>query len=840
MVLSSFLFAFAAGAHFANPPVDSGILPIKHNPPRGEKAIREDVDRLVRLGYGGVACNCHFDGYVTKESNWPQLKSYVEALKEKGLQIWLYDERGYPSGYAYGLTLEGHPGLQAKGYLIPTNGGPFRIEPIFKGTHAEVKINTDRRPYPNILMKEATERFLEVNHEAYVRHLGASFSNSFVSTFTDEPSLMSHWLRRMPDLVLPYSPELPELYRKRTGRALENDVNTLAFPDGSGRSRKIRYDYWNLVGELLEENFFGVIDDWCRKHGILSGGHLMCEENLADHVGFYGDFFSCLKRMSAPGIDMLTIRPPNIARRTPLFAGSARALGGRSEAMVEISDHSERSVKPKALPWTMDEANGAVNLYIWGGITAFPSYLSVSRMKFPDEMVRAFNRRTGRLVSFFSRPGEFAADVALVYPASDLKANYIPKTYRGGSEEIDLISHIFINVEDSLFRNRRPCLVVDEDFLQKARIENGSLVDGKLAFRSVVLPGISTLPLSVWKKLLAFRDAGGVVLAVGVWPQNDTECFPSKEVSDIAERLFEKSFGNALCAVKRSPSGKGGGVFMDVACVRFAGDVLNGFFGKVLDVQCEKSCLRVQHRRMDDGDAFFVFNDSPEPVDESVRICGMADGFELWNPEDGTHAPVISSNGRISLALRPYGAVVITSCRRIEAGGLGFPASIGLPVSEKGVLKCAPFETFRNVVSSSEKDCDPFCAKGTVLTDGADTYHWINFEYARPPMTKNNARILIGVSVATQDAFNGASPSFMVFASSKKAGKTFIAHSHSRIGSDGSRAIILRAEDFRKFRHSEPLDMTEIDSIAVGYGGWRKGASGDRIAFSVSEPQFIH
>ena len=840
MVLSSFLFAFAAGAHFANPPVDSGILPIKHNPPRGEKAIREDVDRLVRLGYGGVACNCHFDGYVTKESNWPQLKSYVEALKEKGLQIWLYDERGYPSGYAYGLTLEGHPGLQAKGYLIPTNGGPFRIEPIFKGTHAEVKINTDRRPYPNILMKEATERFLEVNHEAYVRHFGASFSNSFVSTFTDEPSLMSHWLRRMPDLVLPYSPELPELYRKRTGRALENDVNTLAFPDGSGRSRKIRYDYWNLVGELLEENFFGVIDDWCRKHGILSGGHLMCEENLADHVGFYGDFFSCLKRMSAPGIDMLTIRPPNIARRTPLFAGSARALGGRSEAMVEISDHSERSVKPKALPWTMDEANGAVNLYIWGGITAFPSYLSVSRMKFPDEMVRAFNRRTGRLVTLFSRPGEFAADVALVYPASDLKANYIPMTYRGGSAEIDLISHIFTNVEDSLFRNRRPCLVVDEDFLQKARIENGCLVDGRLAFRSVVLPGISTLPFSIWKKLLAFRDAGGVVLAVGAWPVNGTESFPSKEVADIAERLFEKSFGNALCNVKRSPSGKGGGVFMDVASVSFAGEVLNGFFGKVLDVQCEKSCLRVQHRRMDDGDAFFVFNDSPGPVDESVRICGMADGFELWNPEDGTHASVASSNGRISLALRPYGAVVITSCRRIEAGGLGFPASIGLPVSEKGVLKCAPFETFRNVVSSSEKGTDPFRAKGTVVAAGADAYHWVNFEYARPPMSKNDAQILIEVSVSSKDAFKGASPSFMVFAGSKKKGKTFIAYSHSRVGSDGSRAIILRAEDFRKFRHSEPLDMTEIDSIAVGYGGWRKGAAGDRIAFSVSEPQFIH
>jgi len=840
MLLSSLLFAFASGAHFANPPVDSGLLPIRHNPPRGEKAIREDVERLVRQGYGGVACNCHFDGYVTRESNWPQLKSYVEALKEKGLQIWLYDERGYPSGYAYGLTLEGHPELQAKGYLIPTNGGPVRIEPIFKGTHAEVKINTDRRPYPNILMREATERFLEVNHEAYVRHLGASFSNSFVSTFTDEPSLMSHWLRRMPDLVLPYSPELPELYRKRTGRALENDVNTLAFPDGSGRSRKIRYDYWNLVGELLTENFFGVIDDWCRKHRILSGGHLMCEENLADHVGFYGDFFSCLKRMSAPGIDMLTIRPPKIARRTPLFAGSARALGGRKEAMVEISDHSERSVKPKALPFTMDEANGAVNLYIWGGITAFPSYLSVSRMKFPDDTVRAFNRRTGRLVTLFSRPGEFAADVALVYPASDLKANYIPMTYRGGSAEIDLISHIFTNVEDSLFRNRRPCLVVDEDFLQKARIENGCLVDGRLAFRSVVLPGISTMPLSIWKKLLAFRDAGGVVMAVGAWPRNDTDSFPSKEVSEIAERIFEKSFGNALCNVKRSPSGKGGGVFMDVASVSFAGEVLNGFFGKVLDVECEKSSLRVQHRRMDDGDAFLVFNDSPASVNESVRICGAADGFEMWNPEDGTHAPAVSSNGRISLDLRPYGAVVLTSSKRCRPVSLDAPARIALPMSEKGVLKRAPFETFRNVVSSSEKGTDPFRAKGTVVAAGADTYHWVNFEYAKPPMTKNDARIIIRFSVSSEDAFNGASPSFMVFAGSKKKGQTFIAYSRSRVGSDGSRAIILRADDFRRFRHSLPLDFSEIDSIVVGYGGWRKGIAGDSIAFSVFEPQFIH
>ena len=839
MALFSILFAFAAGVHFADPPVDSGILPLKHNPPRGEKAIREDIDKLVRLGYGGVACNCHFDGYVARESNWPDFVSYVKELREKGLQVWLYDERGYPSGYAYGLTLEGHPELQAMGYLVPTNGGPFRIEPIFKGTHAEVKLNTDRRPYPNILIRKATERFLEVNHEAYVKHFGASFSNCFVSTFTDEPSLMSHWLRRMPDLVLPYSPELPELYRKRTGRVLENDIATLAFPDGSGRSKKVRYDYWNLVGELLTENFFGVIDDWCQKHGILSGGHLMCEENFADHVGFYGDFLSCLKRMSAPGIDMLTILPPKIARRTPLFVGSARALGGRQNAMVEISDHSERSVKPKALPWTVDEANGAVNLYIWGGITAFPSYLSVSRTKLPDETVRAFNKRTGRLVTLFSKPGEFAADVAIVYPASDLKANYIPMTYRGGSAEIDDLSRTFNEVESDLYARRRPCLVVDEDFLMNAEVREGRLVRGNLSFRAVVLPGISTLPIDVWKKLLAFRDSGGVVLSVGSGLLNDTVEFPSMAANCIASEMFADIPDGAICGVKRSASGKGAGVRLAKQCSHLAGYVLDCFFGKVLETSAEKSPLRVQHRRIGQKDAFFVFNDSPKEVKESIRICGSSDGFECWNPDDGTHAPAEVRDGRINLKLGSYGAVAFVSSSPLQTAVFEVPTEVPVPTAEKRSLERNPFETCRNLSVASSSAEDSFKAVGTVLEAGKDTYHWVNFTYKTPPMRSENAMIKFEITVPEEGASNALSPGLMVMASSRKKNISFVANCRVRIGEKGTSVVFVKAEDFRKFRHKEPLDMRELDNLAIGYGGWRKGKPNDRIAFEIKAPEFV-
>ena len=665
-----------AASCFVEPPSGTGILPIRHNPPRAPEAIQADVDELARLGYGGVACNCPFNGYVARESNWGPFTAYVKAIKARGMRLWLYDERGYPSGFADGLTLEGHPELQATGYIVATNGASFRIAPIFEGTHARVKINTDRRPYPNILMREATERFLRVNHERYVEHFGKNLGDFFVATFTDEPSLMSYWLKPMPEYVLPYAPDLPALYRARTGRALEGDIKTLVLPDGSPASRQVRYDFWNLVGERLAENFFGVIDDWCKAHGMLSGGHLMCEEPFADHVGFYGDFFACLKRMSAPGIDMLTIRPARITRTTPLFAASARALGGAREAMVEISDHAERMAKPAPVPWSIEEANGAVNLYIWGGITAFPSYLSIRRMKFPEEMVRAFNRRTGRLVEWFSRPGESAAETAIVYPAADMKANFRPRLYRSGSAEIDACMRVFRQVEDSLYRYRRPCLVVDDDFLAHATAADGRLVRGKLAFRTVILPNVTTLSLAAWRNLLAFKASGGVVIAVGGWPENDTAAFPSAAVARLAEQLFCKPAQGEACGIAPAATGMGAGVYLPQKSAGSTGGVLDAFYAPLI-VAPPQSPLRVQHRRTAREDRLFVFNDSDMPVREKIKLCCKSVEVEIGMPESGrTLCVPPASSGELELSLAAYGGVVICVPERCSPARRPTPSRI--------------------------------------------------------------------------------------------------------------------------------------------------------------------
>jgi hypothetical protein len=87
---------------------------------------------------------------------------------------------------------------------------------LFEGTHAAMSL-ADHIPYPNLLQPEPIARFLEVTHERYARHLGENLGQWFVSTFTDEPSLMSLFLKPMPYRVLPWSANLPVEFRRRRG-----------------------------------------------------------------------------------------------------------------------------------------------------------------------------------------------------------------------------------------------------------------------------------------------------------------------------------------------------------------------------------------------------------------------------------------------------------------------------------------------------------------------------------------------------------------------------------------------------------------------------------------------
>ena len=77
------------------------------------------MDAIVDYGFGGVVTNpSHRGSYEDFLQSIPEFAKIVAELEEHGLGFWIYDEFGYPSGYAGGETLKGHPELEGEGFYM--------------------------------------------------------------------------------------------------------------------------------------------------------------------------------------------------------------------------------------------------------------------------------------------------------------------------------------------------------------------------------------------------------------------------------------------------------------------------------------------------------------------------------------------------------------------------------------------------------------------------------------------------------------------------------------------------------------------------------------------------
>ncbi|MCB1128162.1 MAG: hypothetical protein KDM81_16835, partial [Verrucomicrobiae bacterium] len=317
---------------FAQPPAANRILKIIHGWPDAAAAQDRLRERLLDQGFGGVVCNVAFDQYLESEPQWAAFVRAATAARQAGMALWLYDERGYPSGNAGGLVLRDHPEWEAAGMLtvdkecgpgpvsltvppgdlvlavafpLPAGAGPVipsaepvslplpadgRIEwtapagrwrllvvtrnRLYEGTHADGNL-WQKMPYVNLLQAAPTERFIEVTHHRYARHFDGRLGDWFEATFTDEPSLMSMFFQRMPWRPLPWSAELPAEFRRRRGYDLAPLLPDLLLAEAGPDAARHRHDFWQTIGELVSENYFGQIETACRTLGLPSGGHLL-------------------------------------------------------------------------------------------------------------------------------------------------------------------------------------------------------------------------------------------------------------------------------------------------------------------------------------------------------------------------------------------------------------------------------------------------------------------------------------------------------------------------------------------------------------------------------------
>jgi hypothetical protein len=529
---------------WSSPPNALRPLQIVHGIPAAQ-ATPEAMGALKEIGFGGIVCNVDFNEYMVSETHWATLRKAIQAAKQVGLEIWIYDEQGYPSGAAGGLVLKANPAYDSQVLVYdPSQEQPFAIRPAYEHTHASNNFYAARR-CPNLIDKAAMQCFIDKTHQAYYDKLAKDFP-VVQAFFTDEPSLMAVDLGQLPEYIrknvrvddpvdetvkplpmIPWCDDLAKEYQRCYNEDLLSVRNSL-FTGQTEQDRQVRRRFWALIADLMADRFFGQIQQWCHTHHIASSGHSLREENLICHVGLYGNSLKALGRMDIPGLDVLSSEPSEVLHSMWLTASlpaSAALFNGGRKVITEVSDFSQRMGSNQAASLEKMQATAAWQAAF--GVTEFTSYYLSSAMDqivymidigsnipFDKAKYQGYCEYVGRLNAIL-RQAQPDPKVLLYYPIYDLWAEYIPVT-----GQLDLSSqtpraqqlvHTFGALGQQMVRSQISFALPDHEILSTAEVRDGGLWIRGRRFEALVLPADVELPETAKDVASQFEAEGGYV-----------------------------------------------------------------------------------------------------------------------------------------------------------------------------------------------------------------------------------------------------------------------------------------------------------------------------------------
>jgi len=230
------------------------------------------------------------------------------------------------------------------------------------------------------------------------------------------------------------------------------------------------------------------ISDFCAKHDLPFSGHILLEDDMRYHPAYEGNFFSLLRHMHFPGIDMLNGVPEKIRGDafTPKLVSSIAHTYNRLHVMSEISAFAQgNKVTPEQFYGTM------TTQYVLG-VDRFNSYFGKDFL--PAAEYARYNMAISRIDAIMGG-GRHISGIAVYYPIETVQADTIP---HGGEQIYDwiyknpLANACWDSVRDTL--NTLLDHQLDFDFqdleaLEKARLDDGFFTSaGGEEFQVLVIP----------------------------------------------------------------------------------------------------------------------------------------------------------------------------------------------------------------------------------------------------------------------------------------------------------------------------------------------------------------
>ena len=311
--------------------------------------LLRQVDAMHDMGFGGYFMHSRVGlqtEYLGKE--WFELTNAVADYgQQKGMMNYLYDEDRWPSGTAGGyvtqnpeyrmnfVTLRIVPRGQYEwadtllaAFICQLDGTSFsdlhRLQPgqridTLKGNSVltffrEKAVDTDfvnGYSYVDAMNGEATQKFIELTHEAYLKNCGDRIGRNIVGVFTDEPHrgpLFTKFSNDNPNrpMMCPWTDKFAGEYKARFGEDIIEQLPYLFLHPNGETYHRVKWQYCEMAQELFLKNFMKPIYEWCDSHNMAFTGHLLHEDNFVSQVAMQGSLMRSYELMHIPGIDELT------------------------------------------------------------------------------------------------------------------------------------------------------------------------------------------------------------------------------------------------------------------------------------------------------------------------------------------------------------------------------------------------------------------------------------------------------------------------------------------------------------------------------------------------------
>lgn len=578
--------------------------------------------------------------------DWFRLwKVALQQAEKLDMNLWIYDENSYPSGFAGGLVPRAMPHARGMGLRIKEEKQPGtfnqNVLAVFRKINANQIENVTEQLrsgahlpegtyyiaekqfagtsswyggtwYVNLLTEGVTEKFLDVTFEPYRQHLGQHFGKRIPGSFTDEP--------RINPAGLPWCNDLPQLFQKRWGYDLRDNLPSLIRPIGDWA--KVRHNYYQLLSDLLVKRWAKPYYQYCQKNNLQFTGHYW--EHEWPNTNIVPDNMAMYAWQHLPGIDTLCNQ----------YNTGTHAQFGNVRAVKELSSVANQL----GLTRTLCEAYGAAGWDLrFEDMKRIGDWLYVLGVNLLDQHLSFVTIRGARkrdhpqsfsyhepwwqdyhiMAEYFSRlslvmsQGRQVNRILLIEPTTTVWMYQNDPTHRGHLNRLaDTFQRLVTDMALAQIEYDLGCEAI---IAQHASVAGNQFKVGRRYYDLVVIPPhTDNLNSSTVKLLVKYLENGGELICCGQPPSRvDGQISPHAAKLSQYPGYREVQNAQLISVLQQRPDA--------------------GF--KLIRAENDKGILFHHRRLLEDGQVLFLANtsiDSPA----TGRIDTDAKGIERWNPQD--------------------------------------------------------------------------------------------------------------------------------------------------------------------------------------------------------------